>query len=242
MTTKRWTLVAGSAGLVGGLALGVTGLAAATAPTPSPNGGAQATRPYGPGPGRHMGREHHGPGGLVSGVSGSSLTVRTPSGSQTIGLTGATTYYAGRTKATKAVVNVGDIVHVRLVDPQATTLVAAVVTVVPAHLAGFVTKIDGGTITILDGSGFTRTITTSGSTTYDKNGVAGSATDITVGTFVHALGSVDANGTTLDATKIGTGFPAMGDRSGREDGPGNGPAGDLGPEGPDGAPGDGSAA
>lgn len=221
--TKRWALIAGSAGLVAGLALGVTGLAAATAPTPSPTAKADAARPFDRGPGHFQGREHHGRGGLVSAISSSSLTVRTPAGSRTIGLTGATTYYRGEIKATQASVKVGDVVHVRLVDPAAASPVAAVVTVVPAHLAGFVTKIDGSTITLVDGSGFTRTLTTSSATVYDKDGATGSASDITVGSFIHALGTVDANGTTLDATKVGTGLGDMDRHPGPPDGPGAAP-------------------
>lgn len=227
MTTHRWTLAAGSAGLIAGLALGVTSLASAADPTPSPKAGSNTQpppghRPHGPG-----GLEHERAGGLVSAVSGGSLTVRTPMGTKTVALNGSTTYYQGQTKTTLAAIKVGDVVHVRLVDPQATAPVAAVVTVVPAHVAGWVTKIDGSTITLVDGSGFTRTLTTSGTTTYRKDGATGSASDITVGTFVHALGAVDQNGTTLDATEVGVGFPAMGGRPG----PDNGPADTPGPQG-----------
>ena len=65
-----------------------------------------------------------------------------------------------------------------------------------------------GTITITDHSGFTRTIRTSATTTYEKDGVAAKASDITVGALVRAVGEVDADGTTLDATKVSVGKPA----------------------------------
>ena len=219
-------MIAGAAGLAGGLALGVTGLASAAGsdPTPTPNptktpkqtAGQWAGGPrFGPGGFGGGGRGGHGPGrrggfdgGLVSAVTDSSLTLRTPDGSQTVSLTSATTYYQGQTKTTRSAVSVGEVVAVRVADPKATPKVASRVTVQPAQLAGFVTGISGSTITVADESGFTRTIRTSTSTTYQKDGAAGKASDITVGAFVHAVGSVDSNGTTLDATKVSVGRPA----------------------------------
>ena len=169
----------------------------------------------------------------MSAVSPSSLTLHSPEGTKTIALNASTTYYQGETAATLAAVKVGEIVHVRLVDPTAAHPVAAVVRVVPAHLAGFVTAIDGPKITLIDGSGFTRTLTTSSATTYDKDGATGSASDIKVGGFIHAAGTVDPDGTTLDATKVVTGRP-------HPFGPGQGHGPEQGPEqgpGPDGGPG-----
>lgn len=214
MTVKRWTLVAGSAGLVGGLALGVTGLASATSGTTVPGAAAApSARPdhpfkgdRGPGGPRHM--RVRGAGGLVSVVTGSSMTIRTPGGTRTIALNSGTTYYQGKTKVTKTALTVGDVVGVRLADPKAASPVAAVVTILPAHLAGFVTKVDGGTLTIVDQSGFTRTIRTTAATTYEKDGAAGKASDVTVGALVRAIGVVDSDGTTLDATKVSVGRPA----------------------------------
>ncbi len=68
------------------------------------------------------------------------------------------------------------------------------------HLDGTVTSVNGSDIVIKDHDGFTRTITTSGSTTY-SNGLTASPA---VGSQVHATGTVDANGTSLDATTLGT--------------------------------------
>jgi hypothetical protein len=143
-------------------------------------------------------------------------------------LTSSTTYYSGQTKATEAILSVGDIVGVRLADPKAASPVAAVVTVLPAHLAGFVTKIDGSTITIVDASGFTRTIRTSSSTTYEKDGIPAKAGAVTVGALVRAVGAVDADGTTLDATQVSVGTPLG--RPGRKmgGGPAGAPAGPTG--------------
>jgi hypothetical protein len=234
MTVKRWTLAAGTAGLVGGVALGVTGFASAANPTPSPSPGIDGRHggpPMGKGFDRGFGKGMdrggelgRGSGGLVSAVSADSLTVRTPFGTRTIGLTSSTAYYSGQTKATKAILSVGDVVGVRLADPKAAAPVAAVVTVLPAHLAGFVTKVDGSTITIVDASGFTRMIRTSSTTTYEKDGVAAKAAAVTVGTLVRAVGAVDADGTTLDATRVSIGTP-LGKAGRRMGGPAGAPVG-----------------
>lgn len=220
MTISRTHLALGAAGLVGGLALGVTGLAQAADPAPSP--GATST----PGqflqermhdrmglPGGRMGKHGRGGyGGLVTAVDGDSLTVRTPRGTETVALTSSTAYYEGATKATRSAVDEGDVVRVRLADPQATKKVATVVTVVPAHLVGWVTAVGDSTITITDHDGFTRTIRTSSSTTYVKDGATATRSAVTVGTMIRAVGEVASDGTTLDATRVATGLPDKADR------------------------------
>ena len=225
MSTRRTSLALGATGVVAGLALGITGFARAADPTPSPSTGPdQQQLRHGPGhfggPMGHFRGDHRGGyGGLVTGIDGDSLTLRTPGGTQTVGLTDSTTYYVGRTKATKSAVDEGAVVHVRLVDPRATKKVAAVVTVVPAHVAGWVTKVSDDSITVTDVSGFTRVIDTDSSTTYVKDGAKSTRSAITVGSFVRAVGTVDDDGTTLDADRVATGRPEAGERPGREMGP-----------------------
>jgi len=63
---------------------------------------------------------------------------------------------------------------------------------------GAVTSAKSATITITDQQGFTRTIVTSSSTTY-KDGLTSTPA---VGTKIIAQGTVDKNGTSLDATAI----------------------------------------
>jgi hypothetical protein len=77
-------------------------------------------------------------------------------------------------------------------------------------LDGDVTSVSGSTILIKDFDGFTRTIVTSSKTVYSDGLTASPA----VGTHLHAEGTVDANGTSLDATSIAKG------RSGGPGGPG----------------------
>jgi len=126
------------------------------------------------------------------------------------------------------------------------------------HLAGTVTSVHGNEILIKDFDGFTRTIKTSSKTTYRDGLTANPA----VGTQIVAAGSVDADGTSLDATSIGKGFEfGHGERGGfRHPGPGHGfdprppsgsppsgapsapSGGSSAPSGGSGAPSDGSSA
>jgi hypothetical protein len=214
---KHRSLALGAAGLAAGVALGLTGLANAADPTPSPSPGSGAQpdlkqRFDRHGPGKGFGfREGRlgGYGGLVTAIDSDSLTVSTGRGSETITLNSSTDYYVGKTAATRSAISKGDIVHVRIADPRATKKVASVVSVVPAHLSGWVTKVDSDEITITDHDGFTRTIKTSGSTTYEKDGASATRSAITVGAFVHAVGAVDDNGTTLDAQQVSVGLPKL---------------------------------
>jgi hypothetical protein len=228
---KHRSLALGAAGVAAGVALGLTGFAGAVTPSPSPSPGSGAQPDleqrfdrHGPGGkgfgfrGERMG----GYGGLVTAIDSDSLTVSTPGGSQTVALNGSTEYYVGKTKSTRSAISKGDVVHVRVADPRATKKVASVVSVVPAHLSGWVTKVDADEITITDHDGFTRTIKTSGSTTYEKDGASATRSAITVGAFVHAVGAVDDNGTTLDAERVSVGMPKLDGkrfRGGPMDGP-----------------------
>jgi hypothetical protein len=220
--------------MAAGVALGLTGFAGAATPSPSPSDGQaqpdqkQRLERHGPGGkgfgfrGERMG----GYGGLVTAIDSDSLTVNGPGGSQTITLNGSTDYYVGKTKSTRSAISKGDVVHVRVADPRATKKVASVVTLVPAHLSGWVTKVDSDEITITDHDGFTRTIKTSGSTTYEKDGATATRSAITVGTLVHAVGAVDDNGTALDAERVSVGMPKLDGkrfRGGPMGGPGGAP-------------------
>ena len=95
---------------------------------------------------------------------------------------------------------------------------------------GTVTSVRGNEILIKDFDGFTRTIKTSSKTTYRDGLTANPA----VGTQIVAAGSVDADGTSLDATSIGKGFEfGHGERGGFwHHGPGRG----FGPRPPSGSP------
>lgn len=86
------------------------------------------------------------------------------------------------------------------------------------HLHGTVVSVSGSTVTITDHDGFTRVINTSGDTTYTDDLTA----DLAAGTEIRATGTVNGDGTSLDATEIGTAkTPGDGDGPGR-----GGPHGD----------------
>jgi hypothetical protein len=71
-----------------------------------------------------------------------------------------------------------------------------------AVLVGKVTAVSGDSITITDPQGFTRAILVSGSTTYKRGGASVTIAAVVVGSKIFAQGTVDANGTTLDALSI----------------------------------------
>jgi hypothetical protein len=103
------------------------------------------------------------------------------------------------------------------------------------HIGGTVLTVDGSTVTVRDRDGFTRTIRLGDGATVTKDDASSSASAITKGVWIEASGTVDADGTTLDATEVRIGQPA-GPRGGHG-GPGGRP-GDHGarPAAPEGAP------
>jgi hypothetical protein len=103
------------------------------------------------------------------------------------------------------------------------------------HIGGSVLTVDGSTVTVKDRDGFTRTIRLGDAVRVTKDDASSSTSAITKGVWIEASGTVDANGTTLDASEVRIGQPA-GPRGGHG-GPGGRP-GDHGgrPAGPDGAP------
>jgi len=106
-------------------------------------------------------------------------------------------------------------------DSAATTSDSSSSTERPAHephLHGTVVSADGSTITITDRDGFTRTIQVSSDTVFEDDLTA----DLAAGTEIRAAGTVNSNGTSLDATTIGTAPTKLADG-----GPGKGgPRGD----------------
>jgi hypothetical protein len=67
----------------------------------------------------------------------------------------------------------------------------------------------GSTITIKDFWGFTRTIHTTGSTTYTRGGQPATSSAVTKGSHITATGTVDSNGTDLDASKVNVQLPRL---------------------------------
>ena len=157
-------------------------------------------------------------------MTDSSITVEGLDGTTTTyALTSATTYAEGSTTISASDVVVGDQVMIGLSSTSSTT--ATRVDVREPTLTGWVSAVNGDVITITDLDGFTRTVVVDGSTTYEKSGAASALSDVTVGTVITAQGSVDANGTTLDATSVTIGQPTGGSGGPNGAGPGFAPPG-----------------
>jgi hypothetical protein len=213
MSKPRTRLIAATAagtGLLAGLGLGVTGLAAAatTATTAAVGTAGSTGTAHALSHRRHGNPDHRwGRGALVQAVNGTaSLTLDTPRGVKTVALTSTTVYKRGTSTVGLSDVKQGQIVRVAFVDPKATSLVAKTVRIEPARAAGYVTTVNSPTsFTITMPDGFTRMVQESSATVFRNAGAAGTAAEVTVGKFIIAEGTVDANGTTLDAARIGVG-------------------------------------
>lgn len=144
-------------------------------------------------------------GGVVTAVTPTSVTVQSRNGtSTTYTLTSTTTYSAGNASTTISSLVVGDRVQIGTASGAPTT--ATSVTIELAELFGTVSSVNGNSINITDYQGFTRNIIVGNATTYTQGGAAGTLSDVTVGSKILAQGTVDANGTSLDAllVEIGT--------------------------------------
>ncbi|MGA2124116.1 MAG: DUF5666 domain-containing protein [Acidimicrobiales bacterium] len=141
---------------------------------------------------------NNGTGGDVTAVSASSITITEWNGtSATFALTGTTTYTEGKTSVTWSSLAMGERVNIDVSSSDPTT--ATSVNIELAQLIGTAQGApSGNTILITDPQGFTRTILVGSGTTYQ----GGTLASITTGTKIFAQGTVDTNGTTLDAVNI----------------------------------------
>ncbi len=171
-------------------------------------------------PGPHW---HDGPGafGQITALSATSITVSGPdSHSATFSINSSTTVRKGHAAGAVSDLATGE--NVAVVPSTSDATVASNILIQLPHLGGKVVSVTGSTIVVQDRDGFYRTINTDGSTTFRKSDAAGSLSDVTVGSFVVAEGTIDADHTSLDATSVGVGVP------------GGGPGGEgHGPGGPD---------
>jgi len=148
------------------------------------------------------------PGGTVTLVSASSITVKDPQGtSSTFTIDASTKVTKDRATATLADLAVGE--HVRIIPSSSSATTAAGIEIELARVAGQVVSVDGSTVTVSDRDGFYRTISVGTKTAYSKGGASAALGDVTTGSFIVAEGTVDANHTTLDATAVGIGQPRV---------------------------------
>ncbi|MDE3107013.1 MAG: hypothetical protein KGJ42_02530 [Acidobacteriota bacterium] len=171
-------------------------------------------------------------GGRVTAVSGTSLSVQSPTGTTTTyTLTSSTKVTKDGVAATLSDLAVGERVHVELAS--ATSLSAVAVDIATPHVMGQVVSVAGNVITIANPDGLQTTVDVTGSTTYTKGGTSASLSDVTAGSFIAASGTVASDHTTFDASNVMVGLPSWPEGAGpMGDGPhGPGSTGD-GPEGP----------
>jgi len=148
-----------------------------------------------------------GLGGLVTSVSGTSITVKDLQGtSTTYTIDAGTKVTKERQTATAADLVVGE--HVRILASTTSATTAAGIDIELARIGGQVVSVSGNTITVSDRDGFYRTVTVSGTTTFSKGGASAALSDVTTGSLVMAEGTVDTNHTTLDASSVGIGLPS----------------------------------
>jgi Domain of unknown function (DUF5666) len=144
-----------------------------------------------------------GTGGYVTAVTSTSVTVQSWNGtSTTYALTPTTTYTEGKTTSTTSPIVVGDRVEIGVSSTSSTT--ASSVTIELAMLFGTVTTVSGNTITIRDPQGFTRTIVVNPTATTYSLSDGGTATlaSVVTGAKIIAQGTIDTNGTSLDALSV----------------------------------------
>jgi len=198
--------------------LPLLGLAAAVALGPM----AAATADGAHGPSGH-GDGHHGwafgqgepPLGSVSALSATSLSVLQIDGStKTYVLDANTKYFLDGNTVVPSSALIGDQVVVAFAHEgqqgaggSSTTPTAQAVFFISAHLVGTVQSVTptsaGETIVIADPQGFWHSISTSSTTGWYVSGSSVSAApSVSVGQVVAALGVVDADHLTLDATQV----------------------------------------
>jgi hypothetical protein len=161
---------------------------------------------HGPGFGHHHQRYYRASGWVVPSANPATLTVRTFRGRlKSFAVTSSTTYsYGNRSSATAA-----DAAPYRVVDVWGTAPttsggnpVASRVVIQLADIYGVVKAETGGTLTVADGDGFTRQISTAGAVCKQRWHTAVSCASIASGSIVTASGQVASDGTTLNARRV----------------------------------------
>jgi hypothetical protein len=148
-----------------------------------------------------------GVGGYVTAASTSSITVDSWNGtSTTYAISTTATYTEGGSPASAAALVVGDRVQLQLSSSDPNTVDA--INIELAMLFGTVTSVSGDTILIRDFQGFTRTVLVDANgttTTFTQGGAPATLGDVVTGSKIIASGTVDANGTSLDALTVNIG-------------------------------------
>jgi hypothetical protein len=177
--------------------------ASGASPTPGWRGGPNALFGDFGGFGRH-GLSGGGPARItIAAIDGSKVRLETADGwTRTITVTGTTEIAKGRQAATLADLHVGDQIHLRQSRASDGTYTIDAIEIVVPTVVGVVTAVDGGSVTVAERGGVSRTIATDTSTAYRFGRSAGARTDVVVGATILAQGTEDANGTFAATTIV----------------------------------------
>jgi hypothetical protein len=148
-------------------------------------------------------------------MSGSTLTLRTENGTETVDTSSSTTYSREMQSISFSALHVNDIVHITATGPTTSmatnpsmpvtgTVNATAVTVVEPSFTGRVASVNNGTYELVGHDGQQLTVKTTGSTRYYNGTSQASASVITVGSHVMAEGTQnDLTDLTADLIAVG---------------------------------------
>lgn len=150
-------------------------------------------------------RARYGAAGWVTGKGASTLTIRDGRGAAHTYDVGSGTTYAleNRTVASNGDVGIGDVVVVRASAPaNGSSNPSATRVAIPfSGVGGLVQSNSGGTLKVVDGNGFTRTVDLS-KATCRKARTTIACSSIAANAVVSALGRVSTDRTTLNARTV----------------------------------------
>ncbi len=200
---SRTTGLVALAGLTtGGAFAAVSGISAASNSAPSAPAAAAATpSPATPGADHDWGVHgaFGGAAGTITAVNGTTLTLRTEQGTETIKTTASTTYTKERLTISFAQLRLGDVIRVeaprpvrKTATPGTGTVTATQLDVVLPELSGRVSQINGGTYTVVGPGGQLRSVSSASGTRYYNGPTKTTAASVKVGTYIVAEGYQDS--------------------------------------------------
>lgn len=142
-------------------------------------------------------------GGTVTAINGTTLTLRTEEGTETVKTTAATTFTKERETLKLSQLHVGDVVRAGVPRPAGTanpgtvtpgtgTVTAERIEVVLPVLTGRVTAVNSGGYTMTGPDGQYLTVTTTSATRYYSGSSTTTAATVKVGTHIVAEGAQDS--------------------------------------------------
>lgn len=151
-----------------------------------------------------------GGGGTVTALGASTITVSSQlGGSLTVTTSDSTSYSEGGKTVARSALAVGE--RVRFIAEAApkpagastsTAEVVSAVTIVLPEASGKVVSVSGSKVVVSTQDGLNVTVDTSPATTYQESGQTVPASDLQPGSYVFATGSLAADHTQIDATRI----------------------------------------